>query len=213
MQFLLLAEAVAPVIPAAPTDTTSIIMYVVGTLVMMAGGWLTKKVNDLLGARADKLREEAKVDGISRVERLRYLTEAMALDIVASLNESQLPVVAKLIRDGKLKKKSQVKEFLYGLKDTAKAELIQGMGDAGYDIIDELGDSGINWIIRKIVDKTSPIVGETAKTLLEGGWKVVLDKGKDWLDSEETPKDVSSTELEKESDDELEDDGLGLNAA
>jgi len=204
------ADAAATVAAEVPTDAKSIIMYVVGTLIVMAGGWITKKVNDLAGARADKLREEAGAEGIGRVEKLRKLVEAMALDIVASLNESQLPVLAKMIRDGKLKTKAEVKAFLRSLGATAKAQLIQGMGDAGYDILDELGDTTINWIIRKTVDKASPVVGETARTMLEGGWEVVLDKGKTWLDSKETPDAVTSKPIEPADDDELDDDGLGL---
>jgi hypothetical protein len=184
MQLYLLAQAAVEAAPAA--EAVPVWMMIVGTIMTVVAGFVTKWVNKLTNAKADKLEAEAAVAGISKKEKYIKLAEAAVLRIVASLNAKELPKIAKLIRDGQLKTKAGVKKYLRGMGSTAKVELIAAMSGKGIDVLDELGDATIDHIIRKTVDDKSPVMGETARTLLQGGWKVILDQGKTWLKSPES---------------------------
>lgn len=135
-------------------------------------------VANWLKARATKERDEDQ-------SLLRNQLRLGALDIAQTLAERSLPIIAQAVEDGEIKDVQSAKAALYEIGRIGREEL-----RAIYpDIARRLGDRAIDQALRYAADNVNPFPGkDTAKALLSGGAKRLLELGIDLADDKLAPK-------------------------
>lgn len=135
----------------------------VATIITVAGGFLARYLNN----QAQLLKDQDSTF-------IRGQLQQAALEVAAAIAERSYPRIAQMVESGEIKNAEEAKGALYELGGIAREEL-----RAAYpDLVDRTGPSAIDLAIRSAADAVSPFPGkDTAKELLSGGAKLLLERG------------------------------------
>lgn len=172
------ADVAIPAAPEAPaadeakTDDAKSegwsITGIIGTVVALIISFLGVKVTQYLGRitteKAEEARAKAKAEGITNLERMRWIATAELFTAVNELNATEMPKLVEMAGDGKINK-AEAKAFLNGLRDRAIEIASKRLAAQGVDLVADLGMDWVHGKIREIVDDKSPFLGSTVDAL------------------------------------------------
>lgn len=169
---------------AAPIDVlegqplwTQIVYATVTALVAMFVLPYLKRLSEKARAEADSSNQGAK-------ETLLFRVKAIAADLAANIAEQRFPVLAAKLATTRLSVveiKAEMKTWGIDLR----TKLVEYFKREGIDLLETVGDSMLDEVVRWAADKVSPFPGkDTAVTLLQDEWTNRLAKfGTDWVRS------------------------------
>lgn len=181
---------------AAPIDVlegqplwAQIVYATVTALVAMFVLPYLKRLSEKARAEADSSNQGAK-------ETLLFRVKAIAADLAANIAEQRFPVLAAKLATTRLSVveiKAEMKTWGIDLR----TKLVEYFKREGIDLLETVGDSMLDEVVRWAADKVSPFPGkDTAVTLLQDEWTNRLAKfGTDWvrskwLDQKEQPAEM-----------------------
>ena len=143
-----------------------------------------------LRSKAKHAAEEARVAKIeaeeNHVARKAFIVARLRefmLDAAASIAEREFPLIADRIKHGQLASVEKVKSELHKLGVKLRDAAIEHFRTQGINLIEEIGDETLDWMIQSVANKVSPFPGrDTARTfLIEGVSDWIIDHGVAWV--------------------------------
>lgn len=182
MIFSILAQS-AEGVPSLGDSILNIIMAIVSAFAVALGAWISKYLKDLLNAKKVEAEKRAANEELSRIDRIRSRAKAILYEVINNFQHKEIIELAQDIEDKKITTISEGKRRLAELGHRAKMTVINQMKAQGIDLVEELSEEAIDLLVRRIVDQNSVIPGETMKTLMNGGSRVLINEGERWLES------------------------------
>lgn len=182
-----IALAQAAEAPPAPTGgpawLDTVIKSVFGLLAMLATAFIIpyiKSKAEAAKAEREKLETEAVTNELSARALLVAQLKEFLLTEAAQIAEERFPdLCRKVAAKGLDLEAIKVEMRKWGTQ--LRQDATQYFHAQGYDIVKALGEGAIESLVKWAADAVSPFPGkETTAALIDGGAKMVLDKGIDW---------------------------------
>jgi len=152
---------------------------ILGTVIVILGGMLTKWLRKSALSKAKSYEEQAKNAGQDTKQRIVARAKAYIWRRAAEIQEYELPELAAAVVRRQISA-DQLKRRLRALGDRLVDETVEYFDRQDIDIVAEFGKAQIMSWIRSAVDEISVFQKwPTAKILVEGGAEAILAVGMD----------------------------------
>lgn len=172
-----LTDAVKPVGASTPQWMEILIAVIGAAFTYVLIPYLKNKAA-AAKAQAELSNTEANGAKLNLRDSLYQQVKLYVLMLAESAAEKEFPKLANKILAGELKDSESIKKYMREWGSFVKVETIAYFKAQGVDVVATFGESAIEAMVEWAANSTSPFQGkETAVELLNGGAKLVLEKG------------------------------------
>lgn len=169
----------AVVAAAQQSSWQQMLLTIFSIAAIALGTIVTTYTTKFLKAKADEARAKLNDTNLDTVSKIKAELESIVYDVVSNINEKEFQKLVLQVANKELDSADAIKARLKELGNTALSEVIKIASDRGIDVVATVGKDWLITKIRSIVDEKSPIVGDTAEGLLNGGANWLVEKGKE----------------------------------